>query len=135
MTEKQYYQSPSDNPMDTAGFEFLEFATTQPETQTQQFIEFGFKPTAKHPQKAIWLFEQNDIRFILNAEPGTFAYAFAQQHGPAVSAMGFKVKNLQKSLAHAEKLKEPLVTSAQRTFDLPTLAGVGGSHIYLVDAT
>lgn len=133
MTEKTFYTTPRENPMGTEGFEFLEFATTTPETQIAQFKQFGFKETAKHPTKAIWLFEQNLVRFILNAEPGTLAYAFAQKHGPAVSAMGFKIKDSTNALHHLEQCKEPLNQAANRTFNLPTMNGVGGSHIYLVD--
>lgn len=134
MTEKMYYSSISENPMGTENFEFLEFASLTPTTQIEQFKNFGFKETAKHPEKAIWLFEQNGIRFILNAQPATAAYEFAKKHGPCVSAMGFKIKDASKALSHLEKIKEKIILSDTRTFDLPTLQGVGGSFIYLVDA-
>lgn len=128
-----YYADITHNPTGTAGFEFLEFASAQPDIQIKQFTALGFKCTAKHPQKALWLFEQNDIRFILNAEPNTLAYEFAKKHGAAVHAMGFKVNDANQAYAHAEKLKEKTNTSPQRTFPLPALEGVGGSLIYFVD--
>lgn len=131
--EQTFYTSRDENPMGTQGFEFLEFASANPETQIRQFEQFGFKETAKHPEKAIWLFEQGQIRFLLNAEPNTHAAEFVKQHGPGVSAMGFSIKDSQAALKHLHQLQHPQNTLQGASLPLPAIEGVGKSLIYLVD--
>lgn len=39
------------------------------------------------------LYRQGGINFIVDAEPQSFAQAFARLHGPSVCAMAFRVKD------------------------------------------
>ena len=79
------------NPMGTDGFEFVEF--TGPDTAYLEalFTRMGFAAVAKHRSKAVTLWRQGDINFILNAEPDSFAQAFQKVHGPSACAMAFRV--------------------------------------------
>jgi len=124
-----------ENPLGTDGFEFLEFATSNPEKLGNQFIAMGFVPVAKHKTAAITLYQQNDIHFLVNSQPNTKASQFADIHGPSVSAMGFRVKNAvsayQKALAAGARAYEPAADAKE--LHLPAIYGVGDSIIYFVE--
>lgn len=123
------------NPAGTNGFDFLEFTTNDPKKLFSQFEAMGFKQVAKHKSLDITLLQQNDIRFIINADKKTAAAKFAQEHGASTSAMGFKVDDAKKAYEHAlnagAKPYEP--TNECKAYDLPAIQGVGGSLIYFVD--
>lgn len=121
------------NPAGTEGFEFLEFATCDPDYLHQQFKSLGFPEGIKHPQKALWLYQQGNIRFLLNAEPDTHADAFAKTHGPSVSGMAFRVKDAQYAFNYAQQKGALHYDKSHRTFKAPALSGVGGSVLYLID--
>ena len=55
-----------DNPMGLDGFEFVEFAAPDPETIKSAFDLLGFEAVAKHRSKAVTLYRQGGINFILN---------------------------------------------------------------------
>jgi len=75
-----------DNPMQTDGFEFVEYAAPDPKAMAAVFARLGFKAIARHRHKDVTLFRQGQINFILNAEPDSFAQRFARQHGPSICA-------------------------------------------------
>ena len=71
-----------DNPAGTDGFEFVEYAHPEPEELGALFEQMGFKAVAKHRSKKVTLYRQGDVNYVVNAEPGSFAQAFARKHGP-----------------------------------------------------
>nr|AAP47152.1 4-hydroxyphenylpyruvate dioxygenase [uncultured soil bacterium] len=123
------------NPAGTKGFDFLEFTTTKPRVLEQQFLSMGFVPVAKHNSIDITIYQQNDIRFIINADKNTLAHQFAEQHGPSVSAMGFLVESAedayQYAITHGAQSYRP--TQEVVPYTMPAIQGVGGSLIYFVD--
>lgn len=72
-----------DNPMGTAGFEFIEFAAPDPAAMGATFERMGFKAIARHRHKKVTLYRQGQINFLINAEPDSFAQRFARLHGPS----------------------------------------------------
>src|SRR5207342_1925256 len=64
------------NPAGTDGFEFVEFAHPRPDELAKLFKRMGYTPVARHKTKAITVYRQGDINYILNAEPGAFATRF-----------------------------------------------------------
>src|SRR3954468_16654950 len=85
--------TPWDNPMGTAGFEFIEYAAPAPSAMAAVFERMGFKAIARHRHKDVTLYRQGHINFILNAEPDSFAQRFARLHGPSVCAIAFRVRD------------------------------------------
>ncbi|MBM3524257.1 MAG: 4-hydroxyphenylpyruvate dioxygenase, partial [Alphaproteobacteria bacterium] len=73
--------------------------------------------------------------FIVNAEPDSFAQAFARVHGPSACAMAFRVADAAKAFARAVKLGAKPVAGRVGPMELniPAIEGIGGSLIYLVD--
>ena len=86
------------NPMGTDGFEFIEYTAPDPELLRSLFEKMGFPATAKHRSKNVTLHSQGDINFIINAEPDSFAQRFAEQHGPSICAIAFRVKERGRGL-------------------------------------
>ncbi len=70
------------NPMGTDGFEFVEYTAPDTEALGKLFESLGFVAVAKHRSKNVTLYRQGEINFIVNAEPDSFAQAFARVHGP-----------------------------------------------------
>lgn len=119
------------NPAGTMGFDFLEFSTSQPDILDRQFLAMGFYPVARHPSQDITIYQQNDIRFIVNTQSGSKARQFANQHGPSASAMGFRVKDAKAAYEHA--LANGASPGDANVYDIPSIQGVGGSLLYFVD--
>ena len=82
-----------DNPMGTDGFEFVEYTGPDPAQLGALFERMGFVAAARHRSKNVTLYRQGGVNFIVNAEPESFAQAFARLHGPSVCAIAFRVKD------------------------------------------
>ncbi|MGC1488008.1 MAG: 4-hydroxyphenylpyruvate dioxygenase, partial [Albidovulum sp.] len=89
------------NPAGTDGFEFVEFAHPEPEELRRLFARMGYVMTARHKTRAIELWQQGDITYILNAEPNSHAVRFVAEHGPCAPSMGWRVVDAQKAFDHA----------------------------------
>lgn len=125
-----------DNPMGLDGFEFVEFASQEPEKLAALLEKLHFTPIAKHRSKQVTLYRQGQVNFILNQEPGSFAMQFAKEHGPSACAMAFRVKDAKKAFDRAVSLgAKPYLDGKQGTGELmiPAIYGIGGSLLYFVD--
>jgi len=123
------------NPMRTDGFEFVEYAAPDPESLRRLFERMGLPAVARHRSKDVSLHRQGDIHFIINAERDSFAQKFARAHGPCACAMAFRVADAAFAYARALELgaKPGPVTAGPMELNIPSIEGIGGSLIYLVD--
>jgi len=121
------------NPAGTDGFEFVEFAHPEPEKLREAFARMGYVHTANHKTKAIELWQQGDITYVLNAEPESFAARFVDAHGPCAPSMAWRVVDAQHALSHALAKGAEEYTGADKTMDVPAIKGIGGSLIYFID--
>jgi 4-hydroxyphenylpyruvate dioxygenase len=119
------------NPINTNGFDFIEFTTQDPQQLIDLFTKFGFVVTHRHVHQNILLLEQGELKFLINAEPQTEAAAFETVHGSGICGMSFRVANSEFALIEAVKRGAKAVP--QNDYDLPAIEGVGGSKIYLLD--
>jgi 4-hydroxyphenylpyruvate dioxygenase len=124
-----------DNPMQTDGFEFVEYAAPDPRALGRLFESMGFRAVARHRNKDVLLYRQGGINFIVNAEPRSFAQHFARRHGPSVCAIALRVKDAAKAYQRAADLDAWIIESHPGPMELsiPAIKGVGDSLIYLVD--
>jgi 4-hydroxyphenylpyruvate dioxygenase len=124
-----------DNPMGTAGFEFVEYAAPDPIAMGQLFERMGFRAIARHRHKNVTLYRQGEINFIINAESDSFAQRFARLHGPSVCAIAFRVQNAADAYQRAVERGAWGVdtTSGPMELNIPAIKGIGDSLIYLVD--
>ncbi|HBB55034.1 MAG TPA: 4-hydroxyphenylpyruvate dioxygenase [Hyphomonadaceae bacterium] len=123
------------NPMGTDGFEFVEFASSEPQAMTALFEQLGFTAIARHRSKNVMLFRQGDINFILNAEPSGQAARFRQVHGPSANAMAFRVGDARAAYERAlDRGAEPAPVAANpMELHIPAIKGIGDSALFLVD--
>jgi len=124
-----------DNPMQTDGFEFVEYAAPDPVALGRLFEQMGFVKVARHRSKDVALYRQGDVNFIVNGEKDSFAQAFAKLHGPCACAMAFRVADAGAAYRRALELGAKPVTSQVGPMELqiPAIEGIGGSLLYLVD--
>ncbi len=124
-----------DNPMGTDGFEFVEYTAPDTAALARLFERMGFTAVARHRSKDVTLYRQGDVNFVLDAEPDSFAQAFARIHGPSVCAMAFRVRDAAKAYRRAIELgARPMPsTVGPMELNIPAIEGIGGSVIYLVD--
>jgi 4-hydroxyphenylpyruvate dioxygenase len=123
------------NPMRTDGFEFVEYAAPEPELLRRLFERMGLPAVARHRSKNVTLHRQGDINFIINAESDSFAQGFARAHGPCACAMAFRVADARFAFERALELgaKAGPMTAGPMELNIPSIVGIGGSLIYLVD--
>ncbi|MFK5977927.1 MAG: 4-hydroxyphenylpyruvate dioxygenase [Rhizobiaceae bacterium] len=121
------------NPAGTDGFEFVEFSHAEPEVLAHLFKQMGFAPVAKHKTKAIWVYRQGDINYIINGEAGSFASKFVDIHGPCAPSMAWRVVDAKHAFDHAVKLGATPYEGDDKTLDVPAIEGIGGSLLYFVD--
>jgi 4-hydroxyphenylpyruvate dioxygenase len=121
--------------MRTDGFEFVEYAAPEPELLRRLFESMGLPAVARHRSKNVTLHRQGDINFIINAEHDSFAQGFARAHGPCACAMAFRVADARVAYARALDLgaKPGPATAGPMELNIPSIEGIGGSLIYLVD--
>ena len=124
-----------ENPAGTDGFEFVEYASTEPEKLHELFQTMGFTAVARHRSRDVTLYRQGDVNFIVNAEPDSFARRFAEQHGPCACAMAFRVADARHAFERAVSLGAKPVETRVGPMELhiPAVEGIGGSLLYFVD--
>ena len=128
-------ESQWENPMGTAGFEFVEFSSPEPESLEKLFSQLGFTHIANHKSKNVKLFRQGNINFILNAQPGSYSEQFHKKHGPSACALGFRVQNSVEAYKKAVAMKaRPHNTNPGfMELNLPCVEGVGGALLFFIN--
>ncbi|MDR5858325.1 4-hydroxyphenylpyruvate dioxygenase [Halomonas eurihalina] len=126
------------NPIGTDGFEFVEYTAPTAEgieALRSLFLTLGFTETRRHRSKAVSLFQQENINFVLNAEPDSHAAEFAAKHGPSACAMAWRVADAKLAFEHAVEAGAKAVESqvGPGEVGIPAVEGIGGSLLYFVD--
>ena len=121
------------NPAGTDGFEFVEFAHPEPQALRDLFTRMGFTLTARHRTRAVELWQQGDITYVLNDEPGSHVRCFVEEHGPCAPAMGWRVVDAAHAFAHAVANGATPYDGPGKVVDWPAIVGIGGSLIYFTD--
>ena len=127
-----------ENPMGIDGFEFVEFAAPegQGELLHDYFMRMGFSAVLRHKTRAITVYRQRGVNFLVNEDPDSFAADFARAHGP--SACGFAIRFRKPG---DEVLSTVLGNGGEaidhkpesRAVDAPVVKGIGDCMLYLVD--
>ena len=123
--------SDTTNPLGLTGIEFTEFASADSDFMENVFMDFGFSKTQKFAGKDIVHFVQNRIHFLLNREKSGFSADFTKSHGPAISSMGWRVKDAE--FAQQEAVRRGAKAADNTDFPYPAIYGIGDSLIYFVD--
>ncbi len=122
-----------ENPTGTDGMEFVEFAHENPDALRDLFASMGFEKTANHKTKAIELWQQGDITYVLNAHAGSMGMRFVADHGPCAPSMAWRVVDADHAYARALEKGAQAYDADDKVLDVPAIYGIGGSLIYFVD--
>ncbi|MEC7794314.1 MAG: 4-hydroxyphenylpyruvate dioxygenase [Pseudomonadota bacterium] len=122
-----------ENPAGTDGFEFVEFAHPDPQELRDLFARMGYELVGRHKLKDVELWQQGDITYIINAEPGTHAARFIEEHGPCAPSMGWRVVDAQHAFDHAVAKGATPYEGDGKVMDVPAIVGIGGSLIYFIE--
>ena len=122
-----------DNPAGTDGFEFVEFCHPDPQELRDLFARMGYLHVANHKAKAVELWQQGDITYVVNADPQSFAAGFAREHGPCAASMAWRVADAKHAFKHAVARGAEPYLGGGKVMDAPAIVGIGGSLIYFID--
>ncbi len=119
------------------GVGFVEFSADEESAADlgQILKTLGFRLSARHRTKKVSLYSQGDIRLIINSEERGFAGASFAMHGTTAYAIALQVEDAQRALDRAialgaEPFEQPVADGEVR---IPSIRGVGGGLIYLID--
>ncbi len=121
--------------VDSVGF--VEFALDESEAlQLRSLIRvLGFRKTGRHKTKKVDLFQQGNIRLIINTDERGFAGSSSIVHGQSAYALGLVVDDAGAALARAVALGAAKFEQAldPGEIEMPAISGVGGGVIYFLD--
>ncbi|MBX2886809.1 MAG: 4-hydroxyphenylpyruvate dioxygenase [Granulosicoccus sp.] len=121
------------NPAGTDGFEFVEFCSDNPQDLADLFTQMGFCEVARHKHKAVSVWRQGDINYLLNAEAGSHAMQFFNDHGPCAASMAWRVADAAHAWTHAVENGATPYEGNNGCLNAPAIIGIGGSLLYFVD--
>lgn len=122
-----------DNPAGTDGFEFVEFAHPEPEKLAELFARMGYTKVGTHKSKDISVWRQGNVNYLVNAEPGSHAMHFVDDHGPCAPSMAWRVVDAKHAFEHAVSKGAEPYEGNDKALDVPAIVGIGGSLLYFVD--
>ena len=128
-----YAEITDENPAGTDGFAFVAFAHEEPQALRDVFARQGYTLVARHKSKAVEVWQQGDISYLIDAEPGSHAMDFVAAHGPCAPAMGWRVADADHAFRHAVSKGAEPYDGPGKTMDVPAIVGIGGSLIYFID--
>ncbi|WP_339692103.1 TIM barrel protein [Celeribacter baekdonensis] len=119
------------------GVSFIEFASRGKEAETlgELLKTLGFAHAATHRNKAVTLWQQGDIRLVVNEETDGHAAHAYNARGTTVCDLGILVNSAQDVITRAT------ATGAQSfsqdldigELDIPAIRGLGGSVMHFID--
>lgn len=124
------------NPLGLCGIDFVTFASPEPERLHELFLAFGFSRTMRHRTKAVDLYEQGDMIFLVDNEPTSASAAFTKAHGPTVTSMGWRFEAPRQAFEMAIARGGKAHSQPDWLVDakaVPTLEGIGGMALYFVE--
>jgi 4-hydroxyphenylpyruvate dioxygenase len=111
-------------------------ASPEPEPLHRLLLAFGFSRTMRHATHALDLYEQGEMRMLLDRSRGGFSARFSAAHGPCICAMGWNVANADEAASVAVRRGATLGDGDLHRGDgslVPAVRGIGDSLIYFID--
>lgn len=119
------------------GVEFIEFTSRGVEAEALMALlrSLGFARTGRHLTKDATLWQQGDIRIVLNTGEGDFAGSAYLTHGTSICDIGLRVPDAGQALTRAvalgaDRFRQP---PDPGQLDLPAVRGLGGSLLHFLD--
>lgn len=124
-----------ENPMGIDGFEFVEYAAPDGQLLHDFFKRMGFTAVLKHKTRAITVYRQGGVNFLVNEDPNSFAADFARQHGPCAAGFAIRfAKPVDDVFGKVVSNGGEAITNKPETraIDVPVVKGIGDCMLYLV---
>lgn len=122
----------------TNGVAFLEFTSRGDEARMLEcrLRSLGFSKVGQHRNKAAALWQQGDIRIVLNEDAKGHAAASWNARGTCVCDIGLKVADARSAVRRAKALgSEPFSQPVgPGELDIPAMRGLAGSVLHFIDA-
>ena len=119
------------------GVAFIEFATRGDEAKALAALlrSMGFAHVGRHVSKNLELWQQGEIRIVLNFETTGFASAAYVNHGTTICDLGLTVDSAADTVARAVALAASPFSQpvGPGELDIPAIRGVGGSLLHFID--
>jgi 4-hydroxyphenylpyruvate dioxygenase len=119
------------------GTAFIEFATQGEEKAALERLlaTLGFRPAGRHVSKSLTLWQQGEIRVVLNSETSGHAHSAWVARGTSVCDLGLGVSSAAETMARAQALgAEPFrQPPGPGQIDIPAIRGLGGSVLHVLD--
>ena len=129
--------APFPAPVPVQGTSFVEFATQglEAEMLTGIIETLGFRRTGTHIAKDLELWQQGDIRIVLNRETSGHAGRSFAMHRTNVCDIGLKVASAPDMVARASALGAETFSQPRgpKEMDIPAIRGLGGSVMHFID--
>lgn len=123
-------------PSQVDGIEFIEFATSEKDANSlcATLIAMGFTHVANHIAKDVALWQQGNIRIVLNKDRGGFAHSSYLAHGTGICDIGLRVENAEDTVARAKAMGTATFEQDLGNGELriPAIRGVGGSVLHFI---
>ncbi len=119
------------------GVAFIEFSVGEEDAEQLEAMlrALGFARSAVHKTKKVSVYQQGEIRILVNREKEGFASAAYAVHGASAYAMALRVDDAKAALQRAVALGAEQFNQsvAPGELEVPAIRGVGGGLIYLID--
>lgn len=117
--------------------EFVEFTADAKEARVlgELLRTLGFAPVGHHVSKNVTLWQQGDIRLVVNSERSGFAHSAYVMHGTCVCDIGLLVGDAKLAIERAKALgAHPfLQRHNEGELNIPAIRGVGGTIVHFLD--
>jgi len=124
---------------DVQGVAFIEFASRGEEARALEALlrGLGFAQVGQHISKALTLWQQGDIRILINEETADLAASIFLTHGTSIYDIGLSVGSAANTAARAKALGgKPFAQAlSQGQIEIPAIRGLGGSVLHFLDGS
>ena len=118
------------------GFKFVEFGLDDTNARALEalLVQFGFARVGRHRTKAVTLYRQGGIDFVVNAQPASDARARFDEQGACVCALGVASADPVRSANRARALLSARYESPRgpNELELPAIVSPGGMVVHFV---
>jgi len=119
------------------GIDFIEFASDADGARSLGALlrTLGFSLTGRHISKDLTLWQQGEVRIVINTGNEGFARSAFVMHGTSVCDIGLHVADAGETLERARMLGAPAFHQPRDTgqIDIPAIRGVGGGVMHFLD--
>lgn len=115
---------------------FIEFAADEASAPQlgAQFEQLGFRRVGRHRSKAVTLYRQGEVHFIVNAQPDSFARERFELHGTSVCALGLHAGDAKQAVERAVAMCSLRHDSPRGPGEVsvPAIVAPGGNLIHFI---